>query len=83
MNIEFSYLYRDSENYKLFNSIVFKDSSEVDIIEVKKSLENECYFNPKEIDLPILSFKEWDEDTDHTNHEFFDLVETENPPTDA
>lgn len=83
MNIKFCYMYRDAANYKIFNEVIFKNSTIIDIVAVKEFLRHERCFDPKIAGLPVLRFKVWDEEIDHSYHEFFDLVETENPPTDA
>lgn len=85
-NIQLSYLYRDSSNYKNFGSVVFANPSNIDlsIVEkhIKSSLIDVCWFYVHHWQLPDLRFANVNE-SDPTWHEFESLEYTEQPANAA
>ncbi len=83
-NIKLHYLYRDGSNYKNFSSIVFANPNNlpVEFIEllVKSKLIDSTWFYASQWHLPDLHFNIWDDDIDHTFHEFEMMEYTEEPP---
>ena len=81
-NIQLSYLYRNSSNYKNFGSVVFANSTniELSIVEkrIKSCLIDGCWFYAQEWQLPDLRFADINEN-DPTWHEFESLEYTEQP----
>lgn len=89
MNIEFSYMYRDSSNYKNYDSIIIDNPSRLDEKDLKvvaesfqKILTDGKFFIAEKADLKDLHFKEHDEDLDHDWHEFVSLDLTNDPVND-
>ena len=80
MNVQFNYLYRDAGNSQQFGRMVFTNQSNlpITVIEaaIKESLITEQYFYVNEWQLPDLHFYKWDNDLDHTWHEFESIEET-------
>ncbi len=78
MNIKFSYLYRDGGNYKQYGEEVFTNNSGLSCEEIEAMIR-EClydgeFFYVHEWGLRDLHYYPWDNDLDHTWHEF-DCVE--------
>jgi hypothetical protein len=74
MNIAFHYLYRDSANYKNFNSVVFDnpDGISLEVLNklLKRKLISEEYFYSNEWKIPDMHFGNWDSEIDHGFHQF-------------
>lgn len=71
-NSKFSYMYRDADNYKVFNTVVFSgEFSPRDAQNVMKNLFDEEFFIPGDVDLENLQgrFEDMDPDLDHPWHE--------------
>ena len=85
-NIQLSYLYRDSGNYKNFGSVVFVNSSnnELSIVEkhIKSRLFDGCWFYAHHWQLPDLRFFDVN-DSDPTWHEFESVDYTDEPASTA
>jgi len=83
-NIKFSYLYRDGANYKNYGYIVFKISSDTDIIELRTLIQAKLiegqFFYANEWGLPDLHFDKWNDEFDHTFHEFECIEYTNEAP---
>jgi len=80
-NIQLSYLYRDSSNYKKFGAVVFANPSNIELSIVEKHIESlidGCWFYVHEWQLPDLRFADIN-DNDPTWHEFESLEYTEQP----
>jgi hypothetical protein len=81
-NIQLSYLYRDSGNYKNFGSIVFANSSNIELRTVEKHIKNalidDSWFYAHHWQLPDLRFPDINE-SDPTWHEFESVEYTELP----
>ena len=79
-NIKFNYLYRDSGNYKLFNSVIFTNPNKLDLKtiqgQITKSLIDGEFFCPREWNIPALEFDTPDEELDHNWHEFESVEQT-------
>jgi hypothetical protein len=82
-NVKFSYLYRDSCNYKNNSYLVFENPTSIDIKElknlIKSKLVDETWFYTYEWQLPDLHFINWDYAVDPTWHEFGSLEYTDEP----
>lgn len=83
-NIRFSYLYRDAANYKNFGVVVFLNLNNTDITELKLLLQSKLidgmWFYAGQWQLPDLHFNTWNDQTDHTFHEFECIEYTNKPP---
>jgi len=73
-NIKFSYLYRDGANYKNFGEIVFENPDNIDLTEletiVRSKLIDETWFYANKWLVPDLHMAIWNDEIDHTFHEF-------------
>lgn len=75
-NTEFSYLYRDGNNYKKSGSVVFAGTVPPEVIgEMVKSFEEEQFFVPGQIGIPpVFLYSPFGEygrgESDHNFHEF-------------
>lgn len=85
MNIKLSYLYRDGGNYKQFNDEIFTNTNNLEITfvqqEVKKCLIDGEWFYVDQWGLKDMHVHPWDNEIDHTWHEFDYLEETNEKPT--
>ena len=81
MNIQFSYLYRDGANYKQFHSVVFANTENLSIEEIERrirlSLIDEMWFYADKWKLEDLHHYKWDNEIDHTWHEYESIEPTE------
>lgn len=77
--IKLSYLYRDGSNYKNFGEVVFANSSQVELEEVRHTIVSNLIdgelFNAKKWGLPELFFDDTTID-DHGWHEFHSIEVT-------
>ncbi|MES2428399.1 MAG: hypothetical protein V4560_15570 [Bacteroidota bacterium] len=73
-NIKFSYLYRDSCNYKNYRALIFANPNNVDLDELKNlikcKLVDYIWFYHDEWQVPNLRFDDWCIEVDPTWHEF-------------
>src|SRR5437868_13615603 len=73
-NIKFNYLYRDGANYKNFNFIIFDNDQSITIEELESLIKSKLiygeWFYADQWKLPDLHFDNWDNELDHTFHEF-------------
>jgi hypothetical protein len=73
-NIKFNYLYRDGGNYKKFNSIVFDNPQNIELSKLENQIHSKLifqhWFYADQWQLPDLHFDTWDNELDHTFHEF-------------
>ena len=80
-NIKFSYLYRDSSNYKNYSFLVFPNPSNVELSKlsslIQSKLIDNTWFYVNEWKLPDLRSKVWDNNNDPTWHEFENVEYTE------
>ncbi len=88
MNILFCYKYRDGANYKQYNEIVFynplkREVKEIELI-IREKLIDGLWFVADYWVIPNQFFKEymWDNEIDHTWHEFDGIEETEDETTE-
>jgi hypothetical protein len=83
-NIKFNYLYRDAANYKQFGFQIFKNPHQITLKEFETLIKTELidgeYFYVSKWELPDLHFNTWDDETDHTFHEFESVEYTDEPP---
>lgn len=85
MNTKLSYMYRDANNYKQWEEIVFagvlKDEEKLKKI---KFIDGE-FFIPGKVDLPDLQerFCAEDPEADHAWHEWHGIETTEEDPKDS
>ncbi len=86
-NIQFNYMYRDGANYKNHGEAIFPNPENIDLQEAEKiiraKLIDEEWFYVNEWGLKDLHFEKWDNEIDHTWHEFEGLEPTNELPTDA
>ena len=80
-NIKFNYLYRDGANYKNYNSIILANpqSISLDFLNelILSKLISETWFYVDQWKLPGLHFGTWDNEIDHTFHEFENVEYTD------
>jgi hypothetical protein len=73
-NIKFHSLYRDGGNYKKFHSVIFENDLSISVEElellIKSKLIDGEWFYVDQWKLPDLHFDFWDNELDHTFHEF-------------
>ena len=73
-NIKFNYLYRDSGNYKRYNSVILANPDNIDLLElealIKSKLIDETWFYADKWNLPEVFTKVIDFRIDPTWHEF-------------
>lgn len=73
-NIKFSYLYRDGANNKNFNSLIFDNSNNINVLAlealIRSKLIDGLWFYVNEWQLPDLHFRNYDDRIDHGWHEF-------------
>jgi hypothetical protein len=83
-NIKFNYLYRDSANYKDFSSVIFDNPNDIriDVLLkiIKPKLIDETWFYVDQWNLPDLHFGTWNNEFDHTWHEFESIEYTNEDP---
>jgi len=83
-NIKFNYLYRDGANYKNFSSVIFEnpDGTSIDVLQniIKPKLIDETWFYVDQWNLPDLHFATWNNEFDHTWHEFESIEYTSEAP---
>ena len=82
-NIQFNYLYRDAANYKNYGFLVFNNLEKLDLkpleILIKSKLIDSQFFVANDWQVTHLHFENWDEQTDHTWHEFESVEFTSKP----
>ncbi len=85
MNIQFSYLYRDGANYKQYHSEVFSNKNGLSLLAVENviraSLIEDNWFYVDKWKLKDLHFHIWDNEIDHTWHEYDTIQETNDDVT--
>lgn len=78
LNIKFSYLYRDGANYKNHRFIILNNPTNVALAELESIIHQKLidgtWFYADKWNLPDLHFSAWDNEIDHTWHEF-DAIE--------
>jgi hypothetical protein len=83
MNIAFHYLYRDGANYKNFNTVIFNNPTEISIEQLQEWLKLRLIwfdnFDATEWKIPDIHFGSWDNEFDHTWHEFGGINYTKEP----
>lgn len=77
MYLRFHYLYRNAGNFNKYGYVDFIISEIPDLFfeinYIKSFLIEELYFDPKNFQIPELSFESFDRDIDHDWHEFSHL----------
>ena len=83
-NIKFNYLYRDAGNYKNDGSVIFANPDNIDLSEletlIRTKLDCGLWFYHHQWQLPDLHFGTWDNELDHTWHEFESVEQTGEAP---
>ena len=83
-NIKLNYLYRDSANYKNFNSVIFKNDLSISIEELETLIKSKLiyreWFYADQWKLPELFSSFFDYTIDPTWHEFESLEYSEETP---
>jgi hypothetical protein len=84
-NIKFSYLYRDSANYKKFDWVTFNNAPSISIEELETLIRSKLiygeWFYADQWKLPELFLDTFDFKTDPTWHEFESVEWTNDLPT--
>lgn len=83
-NTKISYLYRDADNYKVYNECVIEGTlSEEQKKTILGCLDEGQYFIPGMVGMPAKQFDQWDESVDHPWFELDDcsFEETAAPAT--
>jgi hypothetical protein len=82
-NIKFSYLYRDSGNYKNYGYVVFANPANISLCELEKLILSKLiygeWFYANEWQVPDLFPTSFDPYADPTWHEFENVVYTDEP----
>ncbi len=83
-NIKFSYLYRDGGNYKDHGSIVFPADNSIYLQHIDQTIRSHLidgtWFYAGEWQIPDLYFEKWNNELDHTFHEFESVEYTHEAP---
>ena len=86
-NIKFSYLYRDSGNYKKFSSVIFSNPKDIELSIVEALIESklilDLWFYANEWKLPEIFTDMCDFRIDPTWHEFEYVEYTNDEPNAA
>jgi hypothetical protein len=73
-NIKFSYRYRDAANYKNNSFVVLNNPTGIALAEIENSIHQKLientWFYADKWNLPYLHFGTWDNELDHTWHEY-------------
>jgi hypothetical protein len=82
-NIKFNYLYRDGANYKNHGFTIFENPQNIkldDLLQlIQSKLIDKTWFYVDQWQLPDLHFGTWDNEIDHTWHEFENVEYTTEP----
>jgi hypothetical protein len=85
-NIRFDYLYRDAGNYKNYGFVIFSNPNNLSIEKLRSSIISNLndgeFFNHKRLKIPALFFSIKNSD-DHFWHEFENIEETNETPTET
>ena len=80
-NVQFSYLYRDSGNYKNFGVLIFENTSDITIDDLKNLIKSklicDTWFYTYQWQLPDLRFPECDYEVNPSWHEFENVEYTD------
>lgn len=83
-NMRFNYRYRDGANYKNHGFVIFDNPKQIKmdylLSLIKSQLIDETWFYVDRWHLPDLHFGTWDNEIDHTWHEFESIEFTTEPP---
>lgn len=88
MNILFCYKYRDGTNYKQYNEIVFSNPKKRRVNEIELTIREKLidgqWFVADLWKIPNQFFKNyaWDEEIDHSWHEFDEIAGTDKEVTE-
>jgi hypothetical protein len=73
-NIKFNYRYRDGANYKNHSFVVLNNPTDIALANIENSIRekliDDIWFYADKWNLPDLHFGTWDNEADHTWHEF-------------
>ena len=76
-NIQFSYLYRDAGNYKLYGQVVFGNPENIALEEIRNIINAHLidgeFFEAKKWRVPELKFEDYLPEVDHSWYEFEDV----------
>ncbi|MBD1364723.1 hypothetical protein IDJ77_12960 [Mucilaginibacter sp. ZT4R22] len=83
-NVKFSYRYRDAGNYKNHSWVIFADPDNVELSALEELIQSKIidstYFYVDQWQLPDLHFSTWNNQLDHTWHEFESIEYTNEAP---
>lgn len=86
MNVKFNYLYRDAGNYKQFGSVVFVAPSQIDLADIDRKIRDALidreFFVASTVSVPDLQNLPWDDEIDHSWHEYEGIEFTDEPCSD-
>ena len=84
-NIKFNYLYRDAGNYKTYGHVVMANLANTTLqqleADIRAKLIDGVWFYAQEWGVPDLHTHAWDNELDHTFHEFESLEFTDEEVT--
>ena len=87
INTKIEYLYRDADNYKQYNSVIFSGAiPSLSIDSLADRLDEGKYFIPSRLGLEDLQHRMVDgynPSVDHPYHELVEIVEVHEPVTDT
>jgi hypothetical protein len=85
-NIQLSYLYRDTGNYKLFGQVIFRNPEKLSPEEIRSKLHTQLidgeFFDAQKWGLPVLHFENYHPEMDHPWHEIEKIVYTSGENSD-
>jgi hypothetical protein len=83
-NVKFSYRYRDAGNYKNHSWVIFANPNNVELQDLETLIQSKLidftYFYVDQWQLPNLHFSTWNNQLDHTWHEFESVEHTNEEP---
>ncbi len=86
-NIKFSYLYRDSANYKKIDWVIFNNTLSISIEELETLIKSKLiygeWFYADQWKLPEIFLSSFDHKIDPTWHEFESVEYTDEEPNSA
>ena len=83
MNVKFNYLYRDAGNYKQYGSVIFAAPNQIDLADTDRKIRDVLidreFFVAGKVSVPDLRNLPWDDEIDHSWHEYEGLEFTNEP----
>jgi hypothetical protein len=86
MNFKFNYLYRGAGNYKEYGSVVFSAPNQIDLADLDRKIRDALidreFFVAGTVNVPDVKNLPWDDEIDHSWHEYEGLEFTDEPCDD-